>query len=418
MKTELFIATRYLFAKKSHSAINWVSGISVAGVATSTAAMICILSVFNGFRLVVANLFTAFDPELRVELVHGKTVDASDPALVALRTSPAVAVYTEVLEDMALVRWHERQTVAVIKGVTDNFDSLTNISSVLVGNTSFITHAADIDAADDLNFAICGIGIANRLSLPIAFDPPLEVWAPRNGKQINMGNPASSFRRAQLHSAGSLFSVGQSKYDDTYIIANIDFVRMLFGMQGKVSYIELSLAQGYSRSDIEHILQQAQASDRFRVLNRYEQQADSFRIMNIEKLMAYLFFTFIMLIAAFNIVGSLSMLIIEKSSDVQTLRALGAGNTTIRRVFAMEGRLIGLVGAVIGLVVGLLLCWLQSTFGLISLGSGSYIIDNYPVEVQFSDVLIVFATVAVVSWMVVLWPVRNAFRRICHHRNI
>lgn len=375
-----------------------MSGISVAGVAIATAAMICVLSVFNGFRDLVAGIFTAIDPELRIELVHGKTVAADDPVLQAIRCSPSVAVYTEVLEENALLRWRDHQVVATIKGVSSNFDSLVNVHDVLVGEGDFCLKA------DVLNFGIAGMGVASRMGLPLNFSEPLQVWAPRHGERINMANPVSSFRHDELLSPGLFFFVGQSKYDDAFVLAHIDFARHLFDYDGRVSHVELRLAPGASRSDVENLI-----DSRFRVLDRYQQQSDTFRVMNIEKLVSYIFLTFILLVAAFNIVGSLSMLIIEKNADAQTLRALGASDRTVRNIFALEGRLIAMMGAAMGLVVGLLLCWLQMQFGLITLGAseGSFIVNTYPVSVQFGDVALVFVTVVIVSWFTVLWPVRG-----------
>ena len=398
MNTTLFISLRYLFSKKSHNAINWVSAISVAGVALTTAAMICILSVFNGFRGLLEQLFTVFDPELRIELVQGKSVPADDPVLQAVKSSGKVEIYTEVIEEQALIKWGDSQTLVTIKGVDDNFTSLADFSGTLIGRGELLLHA------HDLHYAICGIGVARELNLPLVFSPPLQVFAPKPGERVNMANPVTSFRHEELHAPGIVFSVRQAKYDDRIVITSIAFARRLFSLEGRVSHIELKLATGATKADIEKLL-----DPRFRVLDRYQQQADSFRIMKIEKLMAFLFLSFILLIAAFNIVGSLSMLIIEKSADAQTLRALGASDKRIRSIFATEGRLIGLLGAVIGLALGLLLCWLQITFGFITLGGseGSYIVDAYPVQVAPLDVLLVFLTVVLVSCLTVLWPVRH-----------
>ena len=397
-KPTLFISLRYLFSKKSHNAINWVSGISVAGVATATAAMICVLSVFNGFRDLVASLFTAFDPELRVELVSGATVEAEDSVLRRLRASESVAVYNEVLQESALVRWRDKERVVTIKGVDENFDSLTNVASILLGNTHFFLESLGVQCC------VPGIGVAQSLGLPITFDDALEVWAPKHGERVNMANPASSFRRSMLHSSGSIFAVAQGKYDDNIILTSKAFAQELFDMEGRVSHVELKLVKGADRKDVEKIL-----DSRFRALDRYEQQSDSFRIMNIEKLMAYIFFSFILIIAAFNIVGSLSMLIIEKKDDAQTLRALGARESVVAEIFATEGRMIGIMGAVIGLVVGLILCWIQIEYGVITLGGSedSFIVNAYPLAVEWGDVLLVFFTVIVVSWFTVLWPVRR-----------
>ena len=355
--------------------------------------MICVLSVFNGFRDLVASLFTAFDPEWRVELVAGSTVESTDSVLRRLRASEHVAVYNEVLQENALVRWRDRERVVTIKGVDANFDSLTSVASILLGNTRFFLETQGVQ------YCVPGIGVAQGLGLPITFDDALEVWAPKHGERVNMANPTSSFRRSQLHSSGSIFAVAPAKYDDNIILTSKQFAQELFDMEGRVSHVELKLVDGAGRADIAPLL-----DSRFRLLDRYEQQADSFRIMNIEKLMAYIFFSFILLVAAFNIVGSLSMLIIEKKDE--------ARESVVAGIFATEGRMIGIMGAVIGLVIGLILCWIQIEYGVITLGGSedSFIVNAYPLAVEWTDVLLVFFTVILVSWFTVLWPVR----RIAH----
>ena len=407
MNFPFFIARRYLFSKKSTNVINVISGISVIGVAVATMALVVTLSVFNGFSDLVASLFTAFDPQIEITPCDGKTVAADDSTLTVIRELPEVEVSTECVEDMALVAFHGRQAVVTLKGVDDNFDQLTHIREILYGDGTFELHAAD------LSYGILGIGLAERLGTGYRFNEPLMVYAPRREGQLAMGDPADGFISDELYSPGVLFSVMQAKYDRNYVIAPIAFARQLFDQQGMVSSLELRLKSGSNFDAVKRKIEEI-ASGRFYVKDRYEQQDDTFRIMKIEKLMAYIFLTFILVVACFNIIGSLSMLIVDKRDDVVTLRNLGATEKQITQVFLFEGRLISMMGAVIGIAVGLLLCWMQQTFGIIALGSsaGSFIVDSYPVSVHPTDVILVFFTVVVVGFLSVWYPVRYFSRRL------
>lgn len=406
MNYRLFIARRYLFSRKSHHAINIISGISVAGVAIATMAMVCTLSVFNGFRDLVAGLFTAFDPQLRVTLTEGTTIRQDDEALRKLSRSPLVKVYTPVMEGQALVVQNKRQHVVTIMGVADNFTEQARITDILYGEGTFCLHA------DVLEYGIPGIRLASRMGLAADFPDPLQVYAPKRGERVNMANPLSSFNHDELQSAGVVFNVQQSRYDENYIITSLGFAQRLLDQRGRISSVEIRLHDGVSPSTAKKELR-ALLGNRFQVQDRFEQQADVFRIMRIEKLISYVFLTFILLIACFNIIGSLSMLMIDKKQDVRTLRSLGATNGQICDIFLLEGRMISLAGAFTGLVFGLILCWLQQRFGLISMGdsAGSFIVEAYPVSVHMTDLLVVLLTVVVVGWAAVWWPVRYLSRR-------
>lgn len=407
MNYRLFIARRYLFSRKSHHAINIISGISVAGVAIATMAMVCTLSVFNGFRDLVAGLFTAFDPQLRVTLTEGSSVSQDDEALQRLRKHPDVKVYTPVMEGQALVVQDRRQQVVTVMGVADNFTEQASINNILYGDGSFCLHA------DVLEYGVLGLRLAARLGLPANFPDPLQVYAPKRGERVNMANPLSSFNHDELQSPGVVFNVQQSRYDDNYIITSLGFAQRLFDQRGRVTSVELRLRDGVSLSSAKRELRQLLGA-RFQVQDRFEQQADVFRIMRIEKLISFVFLTFILLIACFNIIGSLSMLMIDKRQDVRTLRSLGATDGQVCDIFMLEGRMISLAGAAVGLLLGLALCWLQQEFGLISMGSsaGSFIVEAYPVSVHVGDLVIVFLTVLVVGWAAVWWPVRYLSRRL------
>ena len=407
MNYRLFIARRYLFSRKSHHAINIISGISVAGVAIATMAMVCTLSVFNGFRDLVAGLFTAFDPQLRVTLTEGSSVSQDDEALQRLRRHPDVKVYTPVMEGQALVVQDRRQQVVTVMGVADNFPEQASINNILYGDGSFCLHA------DVLEYGVLGLRLAARLGLPANFPDPLQVYAPKRGERVNMATPLSSFNHDELQSPGVVFNVQQSRYDDNYIITSLGFAQRLFDQRGRITSVELRLRDGVSLSSAKRELRQLLGA-RFQVQDRFEQQADVFRIMRIEKLISFVFLTFILLIACFNIIGSLSMLMIDKRQDVRTLRSLGATDGQVCDIFMLEGRMISLAGAAVGLLLGLALCWLQQEFGLISMGSsaGSFIVEAYPVSVHVGDLVIVFLTVLVVGWAAVWWPVRYLSRRL------
>ncbi|WP_294452560.1 FtsX-like permease family protein [uncultured Bacteroides sp.] len=406
MNFPFFIAKRYLFSKKSHNAINVISAISVCGVALATLAMVCTLSVFNGFQDMVATFFTAFDPQIKITSVKGKVFDGSEPVFAEIRTMPEVAVYSESVEDNAMVQYKGRQAMAVIKGVEDNFDKLTPIDSILFGRGELILHDEVVD------YAIPGLQLLSTLGTGIRFLDPLEIYAPKRGSRINMSNPMSSFVSDQLFSSGLTFTVNQEKYDASYIITSIGFARRLFQYTNEVSAVNLRLTQDADENTVIKKLKEKLGDD-FRVQNRYEQQADTFRIMEIEKLISYIFLTFILMIACFNVIGSLSMLIIDKKNDVQTLRNLGASDSQIVRIFLFEGRMISFIGAVSGVIIGLALCLIQQEYGIISLGTaGSFIVDAYPVSVHAWDIVLVFATVLIVGFISVWYPVRYLSRRL------
>ena len=403
----MFIARRYLFAKKSHHAINIISGISVLGVAVATMAMVVTLSVFNGFQDLVADLFTAFDPELLVTPKDGQTIDAKDKDLLWLKKSDAVEVYTPVLEGQALVVEGGKQQVVTIKGVADNVTKQGHIEGILYGDGHFCLHA------DVLEYGILGIQLAQQLGLPANFENPLQVYAPKPGERVNIGNPLSSFNHDELQSPGVVFMVRQAKYDANYILTSLAFAQKLFDREGRVSAVELKLKDGLKADTAKEQLR-SKLGERFKVEDRYEQQNDVFRVMRIEKLISYVFLSFILLVACFNIIGSLSMLMIDKRQDIQTLRSLGANDSQLCTIFRLEGHIICLAGALLGLVLGGVLCWIQQEYGIVTMGDseGSFIIETYPVSVYWTDILLILVTVLVVGWLAIWYPVRYLSKKI------
>ena len=409
MRLPFFIARRYLFSKKSHNAINVISGVSVCGVAFATLAMVCTLSVFNGFQDLVQTMFTAFDPELKITSVTGKVFDADDDRMKNVQEMPEVEIFSKSLEDNAMVQYKGRQAMVVIKGVEDNFNQLTAIDSILYGR-------GELKLRDEVaSYAIPGIELVSVLGTGIRFLDPLEVYAPKRGVKLNVANPSTGLRMDYLHSSGLTFAVNQQKYDDSYILTSLDFARNLFQYDTEVSSIELKL---HPNADVDVVKKKISKflGDDFLVQDRYEQQMDTYRIMEVEKLISYLFLSFILFIACFNVIGSLSMLIIDKREDVITLRNLGADNQLIFRIFLFEGCLISFIGALVGVCGGLMLCLLQQEFGFLSLGSGdsagAFVVDAYPVSVHFCDVMLVTITVLVVGFLSVLYPVRYLSRRL------
>ena len=407
MNFPFFIARRYLFSKKSTHVINVISSISVIGVAVATMALVVTLSVFNGFHDLVATFFTSFDPQLKVMPAEGKTVAADDPILTQIRLLPEIEVATECVEDQALAVYHGRQAMVVVKGVEDNFSQLTHINEILVGDGEFSLHAADLD------YGIPGIRLAELLGTGYTYREPMKIYAPRREGQFDMTNPENAFEEDELYSPGVLFNVKQAKYDTDYILTSIGFARRIFDQQGMLSSLELRLKPGSRFNAVKDKVREL-CGTKFVVKDRFEQQDDTFKIMKIEKLIAYIFLTFILMVACFNIIGSLSMLIIDKKDDVVTLRNLGASDKQIVRIFLFEGRIISAIGAVIGIVIGLLLCWAQQQFGLVALGStsGSFIINAYPVSVHPEDIILIFITVLVVGFLSVWYPVRYFAKRL------
>ena len=407
MNFPFFVARRYLFSKKKTHAINVISLISVIGVAVATMALVIVLSVFNGFHDLVASFFTNFDPQLKVVPVEGKTVPADDPILTKISHFPEVDVATGTVEDMALAIYNGKQAMVTIKGVDDNFPQLTHITEILYGDGQFQLHTAN------LQYGTPGIRLAQTLGLGANWKGYLKIYAPQREGQLDMTDPQSGFVVDSLISPGVVFSVNQGKYDKSYIVTSLGFAQNLFNQQGMVSALELRLKPGSNFESVKARMQQV-AGKKYQVLDRFEQQRDTFKIMKVEKLMAYIFLTFILIVACFNIIGSLSMLIIDKKDDVVTLRNLGASDKQIRRIFLFEGRLISVFGAIIGILLGLLLCWLQQQYGFVKMGSsdGTFVVNAYPVSVHYSDVLIIFFTVIAAGWLAVWYPVRALSKKL------
>lgn len=403
-----YVARRYMFSKKSVGAINVISFISVAGVAVGTMALVIVLSVFNGFHDLVASLFTNFDPQIEVVPVKGKTINADAPELDRIRHLDFVDVATDVVEDQAIAVYGDRQRMVTVMGVDENFDQLTNISDILYGDGDFTLRVAN------LYFGVPGICLAQDLGLGARWADYLKIYAPvRRGQLTDLDTPTDGFVVDSLLSPGVVYAVNQNKYDRDRIITSIYFARQLFDQDGMLSSLQLRLKPGTDLSTAKREIKAA-AGEKFRVLDRFEQQADTFRIMQIEKVLAYVFLTFILIVACFNIISSLSMLIIDKKDDINTLHNLGANDRQIQSIFLYEGRIISAVGALIGIGLGLALCGLQQAFGFVKMGesSGTFIVNAYPVSVHYWDVLVVFITVILIGWAASWIPARRLRKQI------
>lgn len=403
-----YVARRYMFSKKSVGAINVISFISVAGVAVGTMALVIVLSVFNGFHDLVASLFTNFDPQIEVVPVKGKTINADAPELDRIRHLDFVDVATDVVEDQAIAVYGDRQRMVTVMGVDENFDQLTNISDILYGDGDFTLRVAN------LYFGVPGIRLAQDLGLGARWADYLKIYAPvRRGQLTDLDTPTDGFVVDSLLSPGVVYAVNQNKYDRDRIITSIYFARQLFDQDGMLSSLQLRLKPGTDLGTAKREIKAA-AGEKFRVLDRFEQQADTFRIMQIEKVLAYVFLTFILIVACFNIISSLSMLIIDKKNDINTLHNLGANDRQIQSIFLYEGRIISAAGALIGIGLGLALCGLQQAFGFVKMGesSGTFIVNAYPVSVHYWDVLVVFITVILIGWAASWIPARRLRKQI------
>ena len=327
MNFPFFIARRYVFSKKSTNAINVISAISVVGVAVGTMALVIVLSVFNGFHDLVASFFTNFDPQIELVPTQGKTAPADDPVLDQVRKMPEVSVHTDVLEDQGLAVYGDRQQMVTVMGVDDNFTQLTNIGDILYGDGEFSLQAAN------LFYAIPGIRLAQDMGLGARFEGYLKLYAPvRRGQITELADPSEGFVVDSLISPGVVFAVNQAKYDRDRVICSIGFARRLFDQDGMLSSLQIRLKPGSDLGAVKKQMREIVGS-KYRVLDRFEQQSDTFNIMQIEKVLAYVFLTFILMVACFNIISSLSMLIIDKKADAATLRNLGATDKQIRSIF-------------------------------------------------------------------------------------
>ena len=402
MKLELHIAWRYLFSKKGHNAINIVSGVSAAAVGVVAAAMVCVLSVMNGFGALVEHMFSEFDPEIRITAAQGKSFRLDTLPVQQALALPFVQAASQVVEETALVRYKDHQQPARIMGVDTVFQHITHIDSILSDGYFSVYDGA-------FERCVMGRGLAAQIGINAHFVGAVHIYAPKRLERVNMLRPDDAFLHETAFMAGT-FAVNQTTYDDQLLLVSLPLARRLFQYDTlTVTSLELQLASD-SRLSARRMKTQLREclGDGYIVADRYEQQADFFRILKIEKLLTALLLAFILLVACFNVIGSLSMLIIDKQEDIRILQHLGATNQTIRRTFLYEGWLITTLGALFGLLFGLAVCLLQQHYGLLKLGSGvDYVISAYPVLVQAGDVLAVAAIVLLMGFLAAYYATRS-----------
>lgn len=401
MRFSLYIARRYLFARKSRNAINIISGISMLGVGVGAMALVVILSVFNGFDEVVKSLFNSFDPDLRITAVKGK-VFTPDERLKQVKDLPGVMYLSEILEENALLKYGERQHLATVKGADESFLKVTGIDSMVYNGEMILKD-------NNRSYAVVGQGVAYSLQIGLNFINPLFVYMPKRVGTINLSNPDDAFRRNYLFPSG-IFAIEQD-YDSRYVIVPIDFMRELLDYTDEVSAMELKLNPEFDPKETQKTISEL-LGDEFLVQNREQQNELFYRVMKSEKWAIFLILTFILIIASFNIIGSLSMLIIDKKNDIRSLRNMGASQQLISRIFLMEGWLISIVGSLIGISLGTLISWLQDRFELLKLsGSGTFVIDAYPVQLKLTDVLLVWITVLFIGFLAARYPVKQISKK-------
>ena len=394
------IAWRYLFSKKGHNAINIVSGISAAAVTVVTAAMVCVLSVMNGFGELVERMFSEFDPVLMVIPAEGQTLRTDTTPIASLYAREDIEAISLQLEQTALIRYKDHQVPARVLGVDSLFTRTAHIDSIITDGFYSVWDGA-------FERAVLGRGLAAQIGMNAHFTGALHLYAPERTKRINMLRPDQSLRHEHAFIAGT-FAVNQMDYDDQLLLVSLPLARRLFDYdEHTASALRIQPKSDLSSSNLKSSISNT-LGEGYRVLDRYEQQADFFRILRIEKLLTVLLLVFILLIASFNIIGSLSMLMIDKREDIRILSHLGADEHMIRRIFLLEGWFISSLGAVCGLVIGVALCLGQQHYGWLSLGSGTeYIISAYPVQVQPSDIGVVALIVLALGFAAAWYPTRK-----------
>lgn len=366
-----------------------------------TAGLIIVLSVFNGLDSLLKSMNDSFDPDLKITPTTGKVFKMDDPHISELRKHPSILALAETLEETALLKYDDQQYIAKVKGVSDNFTDVSGVDTMLMFGEFILEHNGQ-------PYAVVGQGVAHFLSLNINYIDPIVIYVPKRDANISM-NPQQAFNRNYIFPS-AVFSI-QQEFDLNYILVPLNYARKLFDYPRELSAIELMINNDYNIDAVREELIQILGSN-FQVKNRYQQHEAFYKIMKSEKFYIYLILTFILIIASFNIIGSLTMLIIDKKEDIATFRSLGANLKTIRSIFLLEGWLITVIGAIVGLIIGAIICWIQIRFGLVRLqGSASFIIDAYPVKLLWKDIFTVFITVISIGYVASWYPVRYITKR-------
>lgn len=402
MRFSLRIAIRYLFSKKTHNSINITSMICAGGICVATIALVCTLSVYNGFQSLISGLYNALDPDLKVVLVEGKTFTCPQTRLDSIKSIPQVAAVAEVLEENAMIKYKENQSTVFVKGVSDNYKQLIQTDSVLTSG-QFILRDGEND------FTVIGAATASVIEANTACISPLHLYAPKHNTKVNIANPEKSFND-QLAYVSGIYAVNQQDIDSRFAFCTLDYARNLFNYTNQeISSLEINVEKNAGEESIKNQISNI-LGDNFIVKDKHEQHEEFYRMLKVEKWITFLILFFILMIAVVNVIGSLTMLIIEKENDIRTLSSLGANNQTIKEIFIFEGWLISVTGAIVGVIIGLALCLLQQQFGLLKLNSGSvndaFIVDSYPVVVNASDIFIILITILLVGLLIAWFPSR------------
>ena len=392
-KLPLRIALRYLTSKKSHTAVNVISAISVCAVAVTAMAMVCVLSVFNGFSNLVNGNLSRLDPELRVIAAHGKAIEKADSVISIIKSVKGIHTAIPTITDNALAVYGDKQLPVTLKGVTEEYGNLTEIASLVKPDGTYLLEMQGNP------LAVVSVGTAVALEAHPGYYMPLEIYAPKRKGAVNPAIPMTAFRSGNTFISG-VFEVEQTEYDMNYAIVPIELARKLFDYPTQATAIEIGIESGTDAATARDNLQKA-LGDSYTVQDRLMQHSNSLKMINVEKWITFLLLGFILIIASFNVISTLAILIIEKNQSIYTLRSMGADNKMITDIFLTEGWLISLTGAIAGIVTGVVLCLIQQYFGIIKMNSdsGTLLIDSYPVAVEFTDVAIVLAAVALVGFL-------------------
>lgn len=410
MSLPLKIAWRYLVSKKGHQAVNIISIVAVCGILVATAALICVLSVFNGFRGLIMGKLAMLDPQVAITATVGKTINDADSVIDAVSNIAGVERAIPVVEDQALAIYAQLQMPVRLKGVPDDYNTFNEIDSVIVDGKWKLRDQVS-------RYGVLGAGPAVRLMVRPDFMGMVSLYAPQRQGRVNIANPMGAFRQDSLF-VSAIFQLQQNSYDADLIYVPLDMARQLFDYESEATQIEVKLAPGAIERQVMHSIATTLGSS-YEVKNRLMQQREAYRLVNIEKWMAFLLLAFILVIATFNVISTLSLLIIEKDESIATLRALGANDSQITRIFVLQGWLITLVGAITGVVIGLILCLCQQQFGWLRLSGdpATMIISAYPVEVQGMDVVITLALVAAVGLLTSMVTAVIMRRRLTTKKN-
>ncbi|MBO7595037.1 MAG: ABC transporter permease [Salinivirgaceae bacterium] len=401
MNLSAFVARRYLFSKKSHNIINIISAISLVGVMVCTMALIIVLSVFNGFDSLIKSMFSNFDPDIKITPAQGKVFDPQTDTLRQISQLSYVDCVCETLEENVLLEYDKHMQPATLKGVSEQYSRLTGIDTTIISGEFVLDNGRR-------QMAVLGAGLAYYLSVNVNFISSIRIYVPKRNGRISM-NPERAFSNSYIFPSG-IFAI-QQEIDNRYMLVPIDFARNLLDYSTQVSALELKLKPGTDRDRARDEIS-AMVGDDYVVRTQYQQHEMLYKVMKSEKFAIFLILTFILIIGSFNMIGSLSMLIIDKKNDIATLNSLGFDRKGIQRIFIYEGWIISIGGAILGLLLGLLVCWLQQTYGFLKLDSmGTFVVSNYPVKIIWTDLLLALATVVVIGLVASWYPNRLFTKR-------